>query len=316
MGEPRTTDDMMVGRLERLIMIRSFPGYRDLPPDEVAALAERFVERRYRKGDLLEREHMPVRHVHFLARGSVQLRKEGRVLRTLGDHSVVGGISALSGDQEGYDVEALEPTVTLRIPVDEMLEFFEDNFMLMASAIRGISAEVVNVRRQLMPNGGFVRSEWQPEGPPPESLDLVERMAALRRSFPLEGTRLEAIADLARDVSERRWAPGEVIFRPGERPDGLFFVVYGAVLGTSEGFDLRFGPGDVVGSLGTVAGADRWYEARTETEVVALRLERDMLIDVLEDHHDLAVAMLRALAKSLLDSMAEASRQGRTVTPG
>ncbi|MEO0321956.1 MAG: cyclic nucleotide-binding domain-containing protein [Myxococcota bacterium] len=309
-AEALAADDLAIGRLERVILIRSFPGYGELPADEVATLANRFVERRYAKGELLEREHVPVGHVHFLARGRVQLRREGRVLRELGHHSIVGGISALSGDRVGYDVEALEPTVTLRIPVDELLEVFEDNYVLLESAVRGLSREVLKVRRELLPSGGFAPSDWQPGGQAPAPLDLVERIAALRRSFPLEGTRLEAIADLARDVEEVRVAPGERLFALGEIPDGVYFVVFGAVKGSSpEGFDLRFGPGDVVGSLGASADLPRWYTAVAETELVLLRLDRDALLDVLEDHHSVAVAMLRALARSLLDGIDEASRR-------
>ncbi len=315
-AEALAADDLAIGRLERVILIRSFPGYGELPADEVAALADRFVERRYAEGELLEREHVPVGHVHFVARGRVQLRREGRVLRELGHHSIVGGISALSGDRVGYDVEALEPTVTLRIAVDELLEVFEDNYVLLQSAVRGMSREVLNVRRTLMPTGGFSRSTWEPAFPPPKTLDLVERIAALRRSFPLEGTRLEALADLARDVEEVRAPPGERLFTVGESPDSVYFIVYGAVRGTSpEGFDLRFGPGDVVGSMGASADLPRWYTAEAETELVLLRLHRDGLLDVLEDHHNVAVAMVRALARSLLDGMNEASRRRAAHTP-
>ncbi|MCA9647120.1 MAG: hypothetical protein KC492_40810, partial [Myxococcales bacterium] len=48
-------------------------------------------------------------------------------------------------------------------------------------------------------------------------------------------------------------------------------------------------------------GVPRWYTAIAETDVVVLRVEVGDLIDILEDHTELAVNMLRGLSASVLE---------------
>lgn len=295
-------DSLNVGRLERLIALRSFAAYSALSAEDVGAMAAIAVERRWRAGDRILEEGHPVTHLHFVIRGRVELRRQGLTLRQYGPQSVVGGIAALAEDPDGYDVIALEDTITLEVPADENTELFEEHFEAVRGVLQGIARQTLILRHELGTGAGFNMSEWVPSGPPPEPLDLVGRMAMLREAMPFAGTRLEAIADLAREVRELRLDDQDELWAAGDPSDSFVFISWGIVEATTRGGEvkMRFGPGDVVGSLGTLANEPRWYTAKAAGGLVGLRLAGETMLDVFEDHFDLALAMMRASARGLL----------------
>lgn len=305
-------DSLNVGRLERLIALRSFGAYSALSAEEVGAIAAIAVERRWRAGDRIIEEGRPVTHLHFIIRGQVELRRQGLMLRRYGPQSVVGGIAALAEDPDGYDVIALQDTTTLEVPAEENNELFEEHFEAVRRVLQGIARQTLILRHELGTGAGFRMTEWVPEGPPPEPLDLVGRMAMLREAMPFAGTRLEAIADLAREVRELRLGDQDVLWSAGDPSDSFVFISWGIVEATAQGeVKMRFGPGDVVGSLGTLAGEPRWYDAKASGGVVGLRLAGETMLDVFEDHFDLALAMMRASARGLLGLTIMAAEKAR-----
>jgi CRP-like cAMP-binding protein len=60
--------------------------------------------------------------------------------------------------------------------------------------------------------------------------------------------------------------------------------------------------------MDSIAAEPRWYRAVAQTDVVALRSDAAHLMDVIEDHPDMGIAMLRSAAKSLTDLYAELDR--------
>jgi hypothetical protein len=55
-----------------------------------------------------------------------------------------------------------------------------------------------------------------------------------------------------------------------------------------------------VGNLESLAGDPRWFLARAETPLVVLRFETAAFLDQLEDHFDMAVDFMAALASIVL----------------
>jgi hypothetical protein len=78
-------------------------------------------------------------------------------------------------------------------------------------------------------------------------------------------------------------------------------IVSGSIRCTSSrGHDFAAGPGIVLGSLDAVAEVPRWFEAVTETPVVALQANMQYLIDVFEDNFAMALDYLAVQANWLL----------------
>ena len=80
----------------------------------------------------------------------------------------------------------------------------------------------------------------------------------------------------------------------------MLVIVRGTVRAeTLNGLSFQFGPGDLVGALDTLAGTPRWFNARAERSVIALSLDRDALLDLVEDQAEVGFDVLRMLARVL-----------------
>jgi len=291
---------LTIGRTDRLIALRQFPAFATLAPEDAQAIADHARETRLSVGDVLYREDEPIEDVAFIVRGKIRTQRHGKVLGTYGERTVLGSLPILAELTDGYGAVAIEPTTAILLPAEEMYEVFEDHFVVVRTALQGLAEGLLTIRRT-MGSGGFERSTWEPTREPPPPLDLVGRIAQLRDAMPFAGARLEALADLARDVRETRLDAGVQLWSEGDLSDGWYFLLHGEVeVESSSGMSTTFGPGDVVGSLGTLANAPRWYSARAASPVVALRTDAEALFDVMEDHFDFAMALVRSMARGFM----------------
>jgi CRP-like cAMP-binding protein len=120
-------------------------------------------------------------------------------------------------------------------------------------------------------------------------------MAVFRRSS------ITALADMARAMAQVHFEPGAVLWREGEPSAGIFLVRSGFLRARgSSGVSFRPGPGFPLGALEALAERPRWYEAVADTPVVALQGPMGVLVDVFEDHFDVAMDYLALIAQSSL----------------
>ena len=62
---------------ERIVSLRTIPGFNRIPPSEVAAVANLTRERFLKKGEILAEEGKPVTSVHFIIDGHIKnMRKQ------------------------------------------------------------------------------------------------------------------------------------------------------------------------------------------------------------------------------------------------
>lgn len=103
----------------------------DLPEPEWQHAAALFELRRFDSGEYLARSGEVLQHSHHIVRGLVRLFYTGvdgveHNKGFAGEGRVVGSqASKVAGQQAGFDIQALEPTVTLRMPfaaADDLLE--------------------------------------------------------------------------------------------------------------------------------------------------------------------------------------------------
>jgi hypothetical protein len=69
---------------------------------------------------------------------------------------------------------------------------------------------------------------------------------------------------------------------------------------SSHGHDFTAGAGVPLGALDAVAQVPRWFEAVTQTPVVALQGNVQSLVDVFEDNFDMAMDYLAVMSRWLL----------------
>lgn len=311
MPEPATETGQM-DRFQRFLFLRTMPAFAEIPPEVAQVVAANTRPRTFSKGEFLYRSGSPAVEVQYIVRGECEIIRNGKPVRRLGPRGVVGGISALAEGDQGYDCVALRDMQTLAIKVEDSQEIFEEHFVLLKRVLRGTSREVLEARRKLGARAGF-GPVAEPFAFPERPFDLVERMAFLRKTFSFGESEIDAIADLARDVQEVHLPKGEVLWNVGDRSTYFLLPLRGVIdcRATDPDQHFQLGPGDSVGAIDSMADERRWYRAEVIEDLVAFRIDTEVLLEVLEDHFTMATSLLKAIATGILGLY----DQGGTLTP-
>lgn len=301
----------MIGAVERTLILKTFPGFGNIGADELAVLAAIARERTFGAGETMHSPGKPVQAFHLVFRGQVQIYRNGKPTQLLGPRSSVGGLAALAGDMNGTHAVALEGVLALEIDADDMDDVFEDHFSMIQAIIGSLAGTLRSVQMQMGGGAAFESARKVAQISTARPLTLVDKMFALRSATNFAEASMEALANMAQGMTERRYAPGDRLWRVGERADYSVLLITGVVECEADGVKpFTFGPGYYVGGLDSLSHSDRWYGCRAVSDVVALVLERQKLFDVLEDHTDMGIQMMRSLARgvnALFERMAKAS---------
>ncbi|MGF1466905.1 MAG: cyclic nucleotide-binding domain-containing protein [Sandaracinaceae bacterium] len=297
-----------VGRVERLVALRSFPGWRNLPSSELMAMVEIATALRVPRGTRLLHDGQRVDRMYLVVEGEMRLTRGGHELGRFGPYSGVGGLAAFARDERGYDCDALEDSVVLEMRAHDLEEVLEERFLILSSAIANLCRQAIQNRLRLHPDAGFPEVA-EPGAPcPARPLDLVEKVAHLRGNIGLGHGRIDALVAVAREVDEVRLVHGTELWAEGDRAETVLAIVCGTIEGrTGAGHHFRVGAGDFCGSLEALSGTPRWFSARVDEGLVGLRLRMDRLLDVLEDHRDLGLDLLQAISAGLLSVIDQTS---------
>ena len=133
-------------------------------------------------------------------------------------------------------------------------------------------------------------------------MDLVQRLLYMHNIDFLKPGNIDAWVELASHLSEFHFAPGTILWEREDPSGFMYLIVEGEVhgmLGKGKGY-FRAGPGYPLGNIESECGKPRWYQALTQTQVMALRGETDFFIDLLEDHFQLAMDFLASMARNIV----------------
>ncbi|MEZ4373504.1 MAG: cyclic nucleotide-binding domain-containing protein [Polyangiaceae bacterium] len=301
-------------QVERIIALRRFPGFVNLRPSEIAAIAAFTQEQLFPSGTALTKPGRPVQSIFFIVEGQVNYYEDGEFVRQWGPHDVIGGMAAMTQDPAGQHFVAADDVIVFEVAYEDMLDVFEDHFGILVAVLGGMSRGMLQARRELGLDGGY-EPPVNPETPPHSlpRLTLVEKILFLRNLQDMGRHEVEVMAELARGATEWRYDAGTSLWSAGDSSDYYLFIIAGCVRGdvpaepagdqgaARPAQRIRLGANSPIGIMDALAGVPRWYTAVAETDVVVLRVEVGDLIDILEDHTELAVNMLRGLSASVLE---------------
>ena len=127
----------------------------------------------------------------------------------------------------------------------------------------------------------------------------------LRRAPLFEGLDEENARGLRRQLTEVRLSRGEHLFQEGQDGDRLFVVLDGKMKLTRAAVDGRenllgvLGPGEMFGELSLFDPRPRTSSASAVTDAALAALGHDALRRMLQDHPEVSLHMLQALARRL-----------------
>jgi len=289
------------GPVERVLALKRLPVVNTLSGPQLALVADEMSERFFAKGAVMLREGEPPGALYFPIEGRVHITRGGRLLGHARPGLAVGPFHVLARDERGLGAVAETDTVALELTTERLNEIFEEHFAILHRIIREVSRliveQVVRFPNAVMLLPGMASGPALPE----RGLDLVERIFFLRRSPVFRGASISALAQLSRGLTEVQFPAGTRLWGEGEETGWGSLVVSGSVRATSSrGHRFVAGPGTPLGALDAMAGVPRWFEAVTETPVVALQANMQALVDVFEDNFGMAIAYLSVMARWLL----------------
>ena len=287
---------------DRLLYLRTLPLFGTLPPEDLALVATYTTERQLAPGVVLASGGGTIDSIHLIVDGSVRTSRGGAPIGVFGPRDAVGVLGLLARADDGIEAVTVTETRTLEIGADALLDLFEDHFAILEHVLRGVAVMRLEKERSALLAGG---AEPGPDSAisPSRPLDFVERIFFLRRALPRGFSSVAALAGIARRATELRCEAGTLLWSQGDPADTVVIPVSGSIACVVDGGShrFRFGPGAFVASNEALAGAPHWYEARTDSTLLALQVPIEGLIEVFDDHFELAMEMLALMARDLLD---------------
>jgi CRP-like cAMP-binding protein len=273
-----------------LLDLRTINGFEDAELADLTSLAENVTERTFEPGVLVAGTRSRTAAIHIVLEGRLTAPSG----RSWGPAEVCGSLEAMGRRRMSEDVYAEERTRTLQLSAAAFREILEDNYGLLTSVRRALG-------RQLHELPITFETFDVPEAVSELPLGMVERLMLLRRRMPFGRGRIEALAALAQAAEEVRLPANAELAVAGEAVSSTLVILEGRVRVTRGASTVVVGPGYVVGSLEALAELPHTSTCVALTPVRALRCPSSVIFDVLEDHTDLALAMIESLAAALVD---------------
>ena len=298
---------------ERSLLLYTFPNFGGMSLENIQHIAEQTLFRRFKAGQEIPLTKGGGRKVdeqliYFITSGAAELYVDS--VGVISEISAPGGIGFLAvfNSKAGEcSARALTEIDALEIDATSFRNLLEEHFSILRNSMAGAARAVINLSGGLPAGSGMPSPERLKELESPDT--LFSRIRCLSGSIFDNGS-LDASFDVARQLRRVKYAPGEVVFRENE-PSTWWIVILKGQLECSKGNDsVTVYPDYTVGVLDAIAGLPRGYSVTAQTDVEAYRLDIDALINVLEDHSELALAALTLTSSTIWDlSLARASKR-------
>jgi CRP-like cAMP-binding protein len=296
-------DDVRSVGVERLLFLRSLSIARHEGPEAVKiAAAMRDVH--FARGRELFAIGDASGEVFFLVKGSVQMTAPGTPPWVFVAPAVVGALDSFAGRPRTRRGVATSETHALVLSHGDWLAVLEEHTDFAREVLLGLARMLGRMCLAVPGDGGFRGAPARAGGSAPRALGLFDRTVALRRLPLFSAAGVEATVRLAGLAEEIALAPGDVLFREGDPCDALDVVVGGVIEAARAAppLEAAFGPGAIVGGASVIAlstqpfGAHAPLGAHARDEgATVLRMRKDDVLDVMEDHFELTRAMLSAI---------------------
>lgn len=127
-------------------------------------------------------------------------------------------------------------------------------------------------------------------------LSRIERLIALKGADLFASTPEEALIEIADLLVEEEYAQGDAIFHKGDPGTSMYLIVAGSVLVHDGQHTLNhLGPRDVFGEMAVLDPAPRAASVTALDDLLLLRLDYDLLADLLAYRVEVARGLLRVL---------------------
>jgi CRP-like cAMP-binding protein len=281
-------DELVLTDSERRLALRRVVGFDRLASEELAAIAKRTRRHELGDGAILATHDEPRVSAHLVLSGNVDVVRDGRPWRFAPERPLID-LFWLARDPAPLELKVRGGAVTLELAFDELEEILADHFSLWLATTAALAGALLDIQMNVTPGSGVVRVDRGPD-----VQRFSDRLSALRRGLAFTDGAVDALAQLADAAVEVGYEAGTTLWRAGDAATDIIIPIDGAVRGV---------PVDHLGALGgleVAAGRPRHTTVTAVTRLHALRIDREELLDMFEDHQDLARYAMSMLAQSLI----------------
>ncbi len=280
-----------------LLHLRTAPALEGLGQPYLEALAREAEEVLLPRGTVVLSHTDPAQALHVIVDGALG-RAGAPAEAVAGPGDTVGFLEVLAGWAAPAPVVADVDTVALRLDGEVLRDLLERHMPILVHFLAEVAARTLarpDARRAACRGG-------DPPRPLKPGMNRVDRILALHRSPAFPSGNMDALAELAGHARETTFGARKQFLGVGTPASSFLVVCAGSVTyGDSTAKDRgSLGPGGVPGFLEIFGGGVRSTEAVAQTEVVALEIDRESFLDVLEDHFEMAWTILANLSQGLL----------------
>jgi CRP-like cAMP-binding protein len=283
---------------ERELMVRS--GLLEYAtPAQIGQLVALVRDAFFLQGSVLYRRGEPADRVFILTEGRVELSAPAASSWRFGAGAGLGILDAVLNRPYARTATALQDSRALEVKAEDYFDFLQDNIELGENLVANFAMALHKAVLALPEPELLLRSAGRPLLAEDErGLSLVERLLLVRRMRPFQRASVQSLVSLAQHAREVKVASGEVLFKEGERSQVLWMIARGGV-------DIRRriptvrahrGPGDLIEHYVELCTGDRQFTATATTDTVLLQIDREELLDQMEEHFDLVRSVLAFLA--------------------
>jgi HEAT repeat protein len=275
--------------------LRRLPLFRSVPVNELFRIAGAGRQVRCEAGRQLYQEEVVPDCLLFLLDGSVSSKPRAGTPTETCAPAALGFREALGGEPMLETVRAGAATVCLALSSEECRALMGDDIDLLEGIFRQLCDCEARGWARLVLKSRPVRSVQ----PADADLKLIDKVLSLKTVPIFSEVAAEEMIHLASIATEVPLSADGPPFSAAEAP-ALFAMVSGEVSlrSSPDEPELRACPGDVVGVYQTLAGIPFGWPARIVREGIALRIDREDLIDLLSQRPDALTQILSALLRA------------------
>jgi CRP-like cAMP-binding protein len=283
---------------ERELMVRS--GLLEFAtPAQIGQLVALVRDAVFLQGSVIYRRGEPADRVYILTDGRVELTAPSASAWRFGAGAGLGILDAVLVRPYARTATALSDVRCLEVKADDYFDFLQDNIELGESLVTTFAMALHKAVLALPEPEMLLRSSGKPLLAEDErGLSMVERLLLVRRMRPFQRASVQSLVSLAQHAREVRVHTGDVLFKEGDRSDVVWMVARGAVEIRRRNPSVRAarGAGDLVEHYAALCTGERQFTATATADSVLLQIDREELLDRMEEHFDLVRSILAFLA--------------------
>jgi len=195
---------------------------------------------------------------------------------------------------------AATPARMLELDAADYRDYLEDNFEVSHRIMSWLSHQIVADAAGRREASALLGAASEQRTRPFSKVELptVERLMLMARMPEFGGASTQGIANLAQRAVEARFGPGEVIVAAGDTTTLVSILVDGEVeLLLPSGARVRRVGRGFLAHVEELSTSRRLNTVTALSPLAVLQIEREELLDRLEEHFDLTMAMFATVAR-------------------